>query len=82
MKAGFMALVMVLALSVAAAAADLPKVKVETTAGNFVIELDSRKAPKTVRNFVVYVNPAFMTVRFFTALFLALSSREADSMPA
>ena len=59
MKAGLMALVMVLAFSVAATAAELPKVKVETTAGNFVVELDSRKAPKTVRNFIVYVKSGF-----------------------
>ena len=59
MKAVLMALVLVLALSVAATAAGLPKVKVETTAGNFVIELDSRNAPKTVRNFVVYVKSGF-----------------------
>ena len=59
MKTGLMALVMVLALSVVATAAELPKVKVETTAGDFVVELDSRNAPKTVRNFVVYVKSGF-----------------------
>ena len=31
------------------------KVKLETTAGNIVIELDAAKAPKTVDNFVQYV---------------------------
>ena len=59
MKKALMALVMILALCVAATAAELPRVKVETTAGNFVVELDARNAPKTVRNFVVYVKSGF-----------------------
>jgi peptidyl-prolyl cis-trans isomerase A (cyclophilin A) len=32
------------------------KVKLETTAGNIVIELDAAKAPKSVDNFLQYVN--------------------------
>ena len=43
----------------AAAALALPahaqKVKLATTAGDIVLELDAAKAPKTVENFVAYV---------------------------
>ena len=33
-----------------------PKVQFETTKGNIVITLDAEKAPKTVENFLTYVN--------------------------
>ena len=33
-----------------------PKVQFETTKGNIVIQLDAEKAPKTVENFLEYVN--------------------------
>ncbi len=36
-----------------------PKVQFETTKGNIVIELDAEKAPKTVENFLTYVNSGF-----------------------
>jgi cyclophilin family peptidyl-prolyl cis-trans isomerase len=36
-----------------------PTVKFETTAGNFVIELNADKAPVTVENFLNYVNSGF-----------------------
>jgi peptidyl-prolyl cis-trans isomerase A (cyclophilin A) len=32
-----------------------PKVEFKTTMGNFVVELDSDKAPKTTANFLNYV---------------------------
>lgn len=38
-----------------AAAADAPKVKFSTTAGDFVVEVYPDKAPKTVENFLQYV---------------------------
>jgi peptidyl-prolyl cis-trans isomerase A (cyclophilin A) len=38
-----------------AAAADAPKVKFATTAGDFVVEVYPDKAPKTVENFLQYV---------------------------
>jgi len=44
-----------LSLLCAVAGAWAQKVKLETTAGNIVIELDAAKAPKTVDNFVQYV---------------------------
>ncbi len=36
-----------------------PKVKFETTMGDFVVELDREKAPKTVSNFLNYVRKGF-----------------------
>lgn len=37
------------------AAADYPRVRVETNAGDFIIELDAVRAPLTVNNFLQYV---------------------------
>jgi peptidyl-prolyl cis-trans isomerase A (cyclophilin A) len=37
-------------------AADAPRVKFATTLGDFVVELAPEKAPKTVENFLQYVN--------------------------
>jgi cyclophilin family peptidyl-prolyl cis-trans isomerase len=36
-----------------------PQVKLETTSGDIIIDLDSAKAPKTVANFVEYVKSGF-----------------------
>ncbi|MBL9173793.1 MAG: peptidylprolyl isomerase [Verrucomicrobiales bacterium] len=38
---------------------DSPRVLVQTTAGEFELELDARAAPKTVRNFLRYANAGF-----------------------
>jgi len=37
-------------------AADFPRVRIETTAGVFVVELDRGRAPLTVENFLQYVS--------------------------
>ena len=37
----------------------VPTVEMQTSMGRIVIELDSEKAPKTVQNFVQYVNEGF-----------------------
>lgn len=37
----------------------MPRVRVKTTLGDFVIELDKEKAPITVENFLTYVNDGF-----------------------
>ena len=42
-------------LAVGAWAADAPRVKFVTTAGEFVVEVDPAKSPKTVENFLQYV---------------------------
>ena len=36
-----------------------PRVKISTNLGDFVISLDAKKAPKTVANFLAYVNDGF-----------------------
>ena len=45
-----------LALHVQLAQADNPKVKMETSKGTMIIELYPEKAPKSVANFLTYVN--------------------------
>ena len=40
-------------------AEDLPRVKLTTTLGDLVLELDAEKAPATVANFLRYVEDAF-----------------------
>jgi peptidyl-prolyl cis-trans isomerase A (cyclophilin A) len=42
-----------------AGASDYPRVRVETTAGDFVVELDPGRAPLTVENFLQYANEGF-----------------------
>ena len=44
------------ALAGGAWAADAPRVKFATTLGDFVVELEPEKAPRTVENFLQYVN--------------------------
>jgi peptidyl-prolyl cis-trans isomerase A (cyclophilin A) len=53
--------------SLVASAASLagPKVEFKTTMGNFVVELDSEKAPKTTANFLNYVNSGFYNGTIF-----------------
>lgn len=48
-----------LALPPAGNAAPQPKVKIETSMGDIVVELNSAKAPKTVSNFLYYVKSGF-----------------------
>ena len=43
-------------LAAGAWAADAPRVKFVTTLGEFVVEVDPEKSPKTVTNFLQYVN--------------------------
>lgn len=42
-----------------------PKVEFKTTMGNFVVELNSEKAPKTTANFLNYVNSGFYNGTIF-----------------
>ncbi len=42
-----------------------PKVEFKTTMGNFVVELDDVKAPKTTANFLNYVNKGFYNGTIF-----------------
>ena len=60
MRTGIFTLTLsLMAWAQAALAADFPQVRFETTAGNFVIELDAARAPLTVENFLQYVNDGF-----------------------
>lgn len=43
------------AIGARAAGGDAPKVKLDTSAGDIVLQLDAQKAPKTVANFLSYV---------------------------
>ncbi len=45
--------------------ADLPKVQLETSLGNIIIELNATAAPKTVKNFLSYVNDGFYNNTIF-----------------
>ena len=45
-----------LLLPIAVFAQSAPKVKFQTSAGDFVVELNPNKAPKSVENFIQYVN--------------------------
>ena len=42
-----------------------PKVRIETSAGDIVIELDAEKAPISTQNFLGYVNDGFYTDTIF-----------------
>ncbi len=55
-RRALLALLAATALSTAQAQATNPRVKLSTSLGDIVVELDAAKAPKTVENFVQYVN--------------------------
>ncbi len=46
-------------------AAEFPRVRVETTAGTFVMQLDDERAPLTVENFLQYVRSGYYTDTIF-----------------
>lgn len=59
-------LLVVLSFSMASqAASNNPRVKVETSQGNFILELYPDKAPKTVANFLEYVNSGYYSGTIF-----------------
>lgn len=57
--AGSLVLAFMLGFATASPAAPLPQVKFETSAGDFVVELENAKAPETVKNFLNYVRSGF-----------------------
>ncbi len=59
MKIAFISALSVLAAVTPVAAADNPKVVMETSKGPFTIELYPDKAPETVKNFLAYVDAGF-----------------------
>lgn len=50
---------LILALTISATSYAAPRVKVETSLGDFVLELNQEKAPKTVANFIAYVQSGY-----------------------
>jgi len=52
-------LLLALAASAAPALADNPRVLLETNKGNITLELDAQQAPKSVANFLAYVDAGF-----------------------
>ena len=55
----FYSLMLIFGLNTAAQAGEQPRVLVETSLGNFELVLNPDKAPKTVANFLGYVNSGF-----------------------
>ena len=53
------------ALFATAQAAEKPKVKIQTNHGDIILELEPEKAPKTVANFLQYVEDKFYTNTIF-----------------
>lgn len=45
---------------------DKPRVRFETNMGNFVVQLDAKRAPLTVENFLRYVNEGFYNGTIFS----------------
>ena len=54
-----LAVLLMTAAAMSTAAEPAPRVRLETTMGNIVLELDRERAPTTVDNFLTYVNDGF-----------------------
>ncbi|MBN2038216.1 MAG: peptidyl-prolyl cis-trans isomerase [Chitinispirillaceae bacterium] len=65
MKRYCSALIAVVSLAGICFAQTRPQVKLETTLGDIVIELNATRAPKTVENFLAYVNSGFYNGTIF-----------------
>ena len=65
MRKLFACLVLIASCFATQAALAGPKVEFKTTMGNFVVELDSEKAPKTTANFLSYVKSGFYNGTIF-----------------
>ena len=65
MRKLFVTLVIAVSYFISQAAFAGPKVEFKTTMGNFVVELDDVKAPKTTANFLNYVKSGFYNGTIF-----------------
>lgn len=65
MRQLFASLALIVTCFVSQAAIAGPKVEFKTTMGNFVLELDAEKAPKTTANFLNYVKSGFYNGTIF-----------------
>ena len=59
MKRTLISIIIVLIFTSAAIAGDNPRVELDTTKGKIILELYADKAPKTVKNFLAYVDAGF-----------------------
>jgi peptidyl-prolyl cis-trans isomerase B (cyclophilin B) len=59
MNRTLISIMIVLLLAFAAIAGDNPKIEMDTTKGKIVLELYADKAPKTVKNFLAYLDAGF-----------------------
>ncbi len=59
MKHTLLSIIIALAVTSAAIAGDNPIVEMDTTKGKILLELNAGKAPKTVKNFLAYVDAGF-----------------------
>jgi len=59
MKRTLISIMMILAVAFAAIAGDNPRVEMDTTKGKIILELYADTAPKTVKNFLAYVDAGF-----------------------
>jgi peptidyl-prolyl cis-trans isomerase B (cyclophilin B) len=59
MKHTLISIIIVLVLAFAGIAGDNPKIEMDTTKGKIILELYADKAPKTVKNFLAYVDAGF-----------------------
>jgi peptidyl-prolyl cis-trans isomerase B (cyclophilin B) len=65
MKIAWISALSVLAAVTPVTAGDNPKVVMETTKGNIILELYADKAPETVKNFLTYVDDGFYNGTIF-----------------
>ena len=65
MRQLFASLILIASCFASQAAIAGPKVEFKTTLGNFVVELDDAKAPKTTANFLNYVKSGFYNGTIF-----------------
>jgi cyclophilin family peptidyl-prolyl cis-trans isomerase len=65
MKRTLISIMIVLAVAFAAIAGDNPRIEMNTTKGKIVLALYAGKAPKTVKNFLAYVDGGFYNGTIF-----------------
>ena len=65
MKRTFISIIIALTVAFAAIAGDNPRVEMDTSKGKIILELDADRAPKTVKNFLAYVDAGFYNGTIF-----------------
>ena len=62
------------------ASENYPQIEIVTTSGTIVVELDRNRAPKTVENFLNYVESGLILEQFFIESYPALSFKQEGMM--